>query len=395
MVNHRLQRLVSSAIALVALCFAPVRGWAADETAISNAVDAAIRPLMAEHKVPGMAVAVTVDGHAYFFNYGVASRESNVPVNETTLFELGSVSKTFTATLAMYAQGTHKLSLADHPGKYIPQLKGTAIDQATLLHLGTYTAGGLPLQFPDEVTDDAGALTYIQAWKPEAAPGIDREYSNPSLGLFGYATAQALHRDFTGAVQTVLLPRLGLEHTYVRVPDGAMADYAWGYDEDKPVRVSPGAFDVETYGIKSSSADMIRFVQANIDPSRLDQPMRRAITATHVAYFKLGAMAQGLGWEQYAYPVSQADLLAGNSAQVITQANAVEPFKKSPKGPRLFNKTGSTRGFGAYVAFVPEKRIGVVLLANRNYPIAARVQAAYAVLTSLSEGDAHLRGANE
>ncbi|MDB5908860.1 MAG: ampC, partial [Massilia sp.] len=75
---------------------------------------------MAEHDVPGMAVAVTVNGQSYFFNSGVASREKNTAVSENTVFELGSVSKTFAATLATYAQGQGILSLDDHPGKYLP-----------------------------------------------------------------------------------------------------------------------------------------------------------------------------------------------------------------------------------------------------------------------------------
>lgn len=124
------------AAALVACCCVPLPGWAADDSGkIRALVDAAIRPLMAEHGMPGMAVAVTVADKAFFFNYGVASRETLVPVSETTLFELGSISKTFTATLAAYAQVQGKLSLAEHPSKYMPQFKGYAIDKATLLHL--------------------------------------------------------------------------------------------------------------------------------------------------------------------------------------------------------------------------------------------------------------------
>lgn len=66
-------------------------------------VDASIRPLLKEHRIPGIAVAVLKDGKAHYFNYGVADRERAVGVSEQTLFEIGSVSKTLTATLGAYA----------------------------------------------------------------------------------------------------------------------------------------------------------------------------------------------------------------------------------------------------------------------------------------------------
>jgi CubicO group peptidase (beta-lactamase class C family) len=49
----------------------------------------------------------------------------------------------------------------------------------------------------------------------------------------------------------------------------------------------------------------------------------------------------------------------------------------------LINKTGSTNGFSGYVAFVPAKKIGIVILANKSYPIDQRVTAAYRILTRL------------
>src|SRR5690606_31673128 len=112
------------------------------------------------------AVAVTVGDQPIFFNYGLASKEAHTLVDEATIFEIGSISKTFTATLALYAQALGKLSLDDHPGMYMPQLKGSAIDKASLLELGTYTAGGLPLQFPQEVSGTDGMMTYFQQWVP-------------------------------------------------------------------------------------------------------------------------------------------------------------------------------------------------------------------------------------
>ncbi len=379
-------RVSGFAVAALAACLVTAPATAAtDVAAMREFVDAAIKPLMAEHKLPGMAVAVTVDGQAFFFNYGVASRETNQPVSEATIFELGSVSKVFTATLGLHAQALGKLSLEDHPSRFMPALKGRAIDRATLLHLGTYTAGGLPLQLPDDVSDDKHIVPYFRDFRPDAKPGARRKYSNASIGLFGHITALALRRDFADAVETELLPKLGLAHTYIRVPARAMADHAWGYDSDsKPRRVNPGVFDAEAYGVKSTSADMIRFVQVNLDASSLEEPVRRAVDGTHTGYFSVGTMVQGLGWEQYPYPVSLERLLQGNSETIILESNAARRVAPGLGGPRLFNKTGSTAGFGAYLAFVPDQRIGIVLLANRNYPIPDRVRTGASILDWLA-----------
>ncbi len=377
-----------AACAVLLACLAPAAAQAGDDIdPVRAIVDATIRPLIARQDIPGMAVAVTVDGHVQVFDYGLASKEAGTPVGDATLFEIGSVSKTLTVTLAAYAQATGQLSLSDHPGRYVPRLKGRPIDRATLVHLGTYTAGGLPLQFPDDVgNDDDAAIGYLAAWKADAAPGAEREYSNPSLGLLGAVTGAAMKDGFTTSMETQLLPRLGMSHSHIHVPADAMADYAWGYRDGKAVRVNAGPFDVETYGIKTTAADLIRFVQANIDPSGLEPAVRRAVEATHVGYFRVGTMVQGLGWEQYPWPVSRETLLGGNSDEMIEDPNPALAVKRGePASPRLFDKTGSTGGFGAYVAFIPSRRIGLVMLANRNYPIPARVDAGYAILRGLSE----------
>jgi CubicO group peptidase (beta-lactamase class C family) len=212
---------------------------------ISTAVDRAFRPLLKAYDVPGIAVAVTAGDQQYFFNYGVAAKDKSSPVTKDTLFEIGSLSKTFTATLVAYAQTLGKISLDDHPGKYLPGLRHSAVDKATLLNLGTYTAGGLPLQFPDGVTNNA---------------------------------------------------------------------------------------------------------------------------------------------EMATNPVSLDQLLAGNADTMAMQSHPATQLSppRAPSEPTLFNKTGATNGFGAYVAFVPEKRIGIVMLVNKSFPIPARIKATYAVLQQLS-----------
>lgn len=353
---------------------------------IERAVNDAIRPLMAAHGVPGMAVAVTAGGKRYVFNYGVAAKEGGRKVDGDTLFEIGSVSKTFTATLASYGQARGTLSLADPAGKYLPALAGSSLGATSLLDLGTYAAGGLPLQFPDAVTDTRTMVDYFRGWRPRYAAGTHRQYSNPSIGLFGYLAASSMGQPFDELMEKTLFPALGLAHTYIRVPKARMGDYAYGYSKDgKPVRVAPGVLDAEAYGVKTTAADMIRFVEANIDSAGLDDKLRRAIAGTHTGYFKVGDMVQGLGWEMYAWPTRVDSVLAGSSPQVVLEANQVsrlEPPLVSPADV-LVNKTGSTNGFGAYVVFVPAKRIGIVMLANKNFPVPERVKAAFRILSEL------------
>ncbi|OCB12240.1 class C beta-lactamase [Mycolicibacterium porcinum] len=378
----------TAALLLVAvlLCASTSTTASASPDVLAATVDRAFRPLMAEYDIPGMAVAVTVNGEQRYFNFGVADRQRGTPVTPDTIFEIGSVSKTFTATLASYAHALGRISLTDHPGTYLPELAGSAIDRADLLNLGTFTAGGLPLQFPPDITDDAGMLTYFQQWTPDAAPGQQRRYSNPSIGLLGHLTALAMNRDFSDLIEGEIFPKLQLHHSYIRVPRDQMDDYAWGYNaENEPIRVNPGVFDAEAYGVKSSAADLLRFVETNIAPDDLEAPIRDGVEGTHIGYFKVDEMTQGLGWEQYSYPVTLERLLAGNSSTMAMQPNPATPLTPRPTGsPTLFNKTGSTDGFGAYAVFVPDKRIGLVMLANKNYPITARVTAAHAVLQQLS-----------
>jgi beta-lactamase class C len=229
-------------------------------------------------------------------------------------------------------------------------------------------------------------IAYYKGWRPEHAAGTHRLYSNPSLGLFGYLAARSLGESFDVLMEKTLFPKLGLAHTYLRVPQDQMGHYAWGHSKDgQPVRVTPGVLDSQAYGVKTSAADMIRYVEAHMDGKGLDDTLQRALAATRTGYYQVGGMTQGLGWEMYAYPTELEPLLAGNSAPIIFKANPVTRLAPPlpPQQNVLVNKTGSTNGFGAYVAFVPGRSIGVVMLANKNFPIADRVRAGHRILTAL------------
>jgi len=334
-----------------------------------------------------MAVAVTIDGTRYFLDYGLASKESQVPVTRDTLFELGSISKTFTATLATYAELDGKLSLNDRVSRHMPELEGSALDHVRLLELATHTAGGFPLQVPDRVKDEKQLTAYFRAWKPRHAPGTYRSYANPSIGLLGMVTARAMGARFEILAER-LFGELGLRRTYVTVPATEMASYAWGYNRaDQRTRVTQGLIATEAYGVKSNAVDMLRYLEVNMGIGAVPEKIARAVTATHRGYFRSGELIQDLIWEQYPYPVELDKIVAGNSAKMImnaTPATAIEP-PMAPRGDVILNKTGSTSGFGAYVAYIPLKKIGIVMLANKAYPNDARVKAAHQVLSRLTE----------
>src|SRR5712671_1976153 len=149
---------------LFVMCAATAVGDAADDLRlrIKSAVDMAIRPVMAKYSIPGVAVGITVAGKHYVFSYGVASTETRQPVTRDTLFEIGSVTKTFTATLASYAQVSGYLSLSDKTSKYLTSLENSEFGDVSLLNLGTHTSGGLPLQVPDKIGNTDQLMQYFK-----------------------------------------------------------------------------------------------------------------------------------------------------------------------------------------------------------------------------------------
>ncbi|AOE85146.1 class C beta-lactamase [Pseudomonas sp. TCU-HL1] len=352
-------------------------------------VQGAARSVMQQYGIPGLAIAVSLKGERRFYNFGVASKDTRQPVTSDTLFEVGSISKTLTVTLAAYAEATGRLSLKDSPGQYLPELKGSPLDQVTLIDLATHTAGGFPLQLPENVRNHQQLMDYYRAWQPQFAPGTYRTYANPSVGLLGVVAAKSLDMPFAKAMEGELLPKLGLRSTYIDVPAAAQSRYAQGYNkEDAPVRVTPAVLAAEAYGVKTSSKDLLHFIEANLGLTAADATLQRALDATRTGYYSLGPMTQDLIWEQYSYPVALDALLQGNSSRMALESKAVAAITPPlpPQDAVWVNKTGSTNGFGGYVAFVPSKKIGIVLLANKNYPNEERVKLAYHILDELDSG---------
>lgn len=356
------------------------------DSALADVVEKTITPLMKSQAIPGMAVAVIYQGKPYYFTFGKADVAAGRAVTNQTLFEVGSISKTFTGVLGGDAIARHEISLSDPASKYWPALTGKQWQDIRLLDLATYTAGGLPLQLPDEVTDSASLLRFYQTWQPKWKPGTTRLYANSSIGLFGALAVKPSGMRYEQAMTTRVFKPLKLNHTWITVPKSEEANYAWGYRDGKAVHVSPGTLDGEAYGVKTSVEDMARWVIANMSPDTVqDASLKQGIAFAQSRYWRVGSMYQGLGWEMLNWPVEAKAVVGGSDNSVaLAPLTATEVTPPAPPVKASWvHKTGSTGGFGGYVAFIPEKNLGIVMLANKSYPNPARVDAAYRILNAL------------
>lgn len=378
-------KLKTVSAAVIGLIFASTAHAQSSE---QEKIDHIIKPLMQQYQIPGMAIAVSVNGETTFYNYGVASKQSTQPITQSTLFEIGSLSKTFTATLASWAQQQGKISFNDEASKYLPQLKNSAFDHVSLLSLATHTSG-LPLYEPAGVETSQQLMDWYKQWIPTQPVGSVRVYSNMGIGLLGIIAAKSLNQPFIDVMQQQVLPALGMHNTFIKVPTSKMAEYAQGYNkQDKPVRVGPGPVDAEAYGLKSSSADLIRYLNINLREQPIDAGWQAAVDATHTGYYRVAGFTQNMMWENYPYPSPLALLLKNNGPQIITDLQPTKAIipPQPPLEQAIYNKTGSTNGFSTYAMFVPAKKMAIVILANKSYPNEARVQAAYEILSAQKAG---------
>jgi beta-lactamase class C len=347
--------------------------------------DTAFNPVIKQYDLPGLVVGVTKNGDHKFFTSGLASRADNRPVTPDTLFEIGSISKVFTVTLAALAEERGILNLKNLAAHYLCADACALGDNLTLMDLATHHSGGLPLNAPDNISDVNSVVNWLKGWHPPQ-PGT-RSYSNVSIGILGYITGKAMGSNYAEAAQTVLFPAFGLNNTWIQVPQKQMGQYAFGYDKEtnEPIRLESAVLDAEAYGLKSSARDMLKILDIELGRGQASDELRKAVKRTQEGQYKTALFTQDLIWEQYQWPASQQSMMSGNGFNFALKPQPVEKITPPlpPQKDVIINKTGSTKGFGGYIAFVPSKGIGIVVLANKNYPSEARVKATYSLIEAL------------
>lgn len=362
--------------------FTPALAEASQQSFETDAA-ASFEKAIADYDIPGLIVGVTRNGQHQFYHTGLASREEQQPVTPDTLFELGSISKIFNVTLAALADERGQISLDAPVSTYLAPLQGTPAGALTLMDLATHHSGGLPLQVPSEAENVDQLVEWLEDWQP-SEPGA-RSYSNISIGLLGHITSNAMGMSYTDALQKDLLPALGLTNTWIDVSQDAAGSYAFGYDRktNAPIRVTPGVLDDEAYGVKSSARDMLRLLDIELANAEVSAEIQDAVSRTQTGQFQTRLFTQAMIWEVYPWPVDQERLVDGNGYDFILKPQPMREVAEISDVDVILNKTGSTNGFGGYIAMVPSKDLGIVVLANRNYPNEARVRATHDLITRI------------
>ncbi|MGH2460578.1 MAG: serine hydrolase domain-containing protein, partial [Chloroflexota bacterium] len=175
---------------------------------------------MERFQVPGVAVGLLVDGHAHAAGFGVTSVENPLPIDATTLFQIGSITKTFTATAVMRLVEAGKLDLDVPIREYLSDLKladDDATRRVTLRHALTHTGGWVGDFFEDcGPGDDAlEKMVAKMAGLEQLTPlGEVWSYNNVAFCLAGRAIEVATGLTFQRAIQELLLDPLGMTRTF-------------------------------------------------------------------------------------------------------------------------------------------------------------------------------------
>lgn len=303
-----------------------------------------LKEIADRHPSMGLVLVQVKDDSVFTYVTGKASKETGVPVSRNTLFEIGSVTKLFTAILAQKYVNRKLIGWNDNIAGSIPDVSFSINDSTTLKHLVSHTAGfpALPAFFTDSappVTNPYALVTeekmvrYLSSFNDKQPPSFDNyNYSNFGMGLLGYMLEKRTGKNFEKLVSEEIAGPLGMNGTSITVTDSAAL--AIGYDKNGVATPYWGLGQIPgSGGLRSSAKDMAVFLKACLPGGALDsivQPMLQP----------LGKSPEGAicyGW----------------------QKTAIEGTGD------VYWHVGGTGGFRSYLGINPSKRTGVVVLTNQ------------------------------
>lgn len=306
-----------------------------------------LRFVVEDGGLPGAAMGVLdADGTVSVVVYGSAG-EGAPPLGPRSTFEIGSITKTFTATLLADMVLRGEVRLEDPLSLYLPanvRVPTAPGRPITLLDLATHRSGlpNTPEEMqvgpviPEDEYSHEDAYEFLRGYELPYPPGTRQEYSNFGYALLGHALANAAGESYQTLVRSRILEPLNMEDTGFS-QDTTGTTWTRGSRYGHPVRYRPDwSFVAGAGGLYSSATDLLLYMRAHLSPaeSRLQEAMRMA----YEIRFPEGPPGSGLGlaWQVSALP---------NEAPIVSHS-------------------GGTSGYRSQLAFMPDRGIGTVLLTN-------------------------------
>ncbi len=322
-------------------------------------VDQAVKPIMEGQWTTAVVVGLLTASGTEVHAYGSVT-PGGPPPDALTMFEIGSITKTFTSlALASMVEGG-EVSLGEPvqdllgPSPVLPTRNGKAI---ALEHLATHTSGlpRMPTNFspadPANPYADYGAPAldaFLGGYVLPVDPGAVYQYSNVGMGLLGRALGLRAGSSYADLVRARVTEPLGLADTTIALAPDQASRFAQGHDGDLNA-VPAWTFDVlaGAGSLRSTANDLLRYVSAQV--GRESSPLAPAISLTHVPRFDIDAQtASGLAWL----------LTGGRYAWHDGGTGGCESFV----GFDLATRTGVVVLSSAFSSFQPATQVGLALL---------------------------------
>ncbi len=338
----RRRTLLSAALA------GSVSGRGASAQSQADPVHDLLAAQVEDHNVVGYVAALTGPTRSRVITAGTADTGEGRALDGSSMFEIGSITKVFTALLLMDMAHRGEVALADPVANYLPpEGRPPAFDgkPITLLDLVTYTSGlmRMPDNFkPADLTNPYADYTVAQLYRalsatpPRYYPGSHYEYSNLGFGLLGHVLALRTGRSYEDLIVSRICTPLALNSTRITLTPAMQERLVIGHDSglrraanwDLPTFAGAGA-------LRSTADDLARFLDAA--QGRLASPLAPAFATM---------------------------LDVRRQTDIPFDVAAAGWFVRSQRDDELVWKDGGTGGYSSFIGYSTRSGHGVVLLAN-------------------------------
>jgi len=323
-------------------------------------LDKDINKLIERYKAVGLSVAVVKDNKiVYSQGFGYRDLEKKLPVNTTTVFPIGSITKAFTGSLLGILEAENQVSLKDKPALYIPNFEFyndrmnnlIAIEDLLSHKSGIGNQGTTERFFPS--TNKLEVVQRLRYLKPEGEVKNSFEYSNMAYALAGTITEQVTGKSWETNIQENLFEPMAMHNSFTDLPEMKKTkNYAlpYGLHQEEIEQVSFEKFySVSPAGaIKSNVLDMSNWILTWLNKGKFGAqqviPSEYVARATRLQNIKQGTYEQdsflygdGFGWRL-----------------------------RSSYGRYRIDHGGNTYGFSSNLILFPFEGIGVIVLTNQD-----------------------------